>query len=108
MTFQNKYRLGKNGQKRADAGAASSPPPSVRYNLNMSYVYILRNIAKRSLYIGYTKDLRRRFAEHSQTKVVELIYYESYNNDKLARERERKLKHYGSAWRGLKRRLGLA
>ena len=80
----------------------------MRYNRSMSYVYILRVIAKNSLYIGYTKDLRRRFSEHSQTEDVELLYYESYNNDKLARQRERKLKQYGSAWRGLKKRLRLA
>lgn len=35
----------------------------------------------------------------------ELVYYEAYNSEKLARTHERRLKYYGSAWRGLKRRI---
>ena len=77
----------------------------------MYYVYILKrlNHAKHQYYIGYTNDLKRRLKEHQDSgKKVELIYYEAYQTEKLARTRERKLKHYGSAWRGLKNRLKLA
>lgn len=78
------------------------------YNVIMYYVYILKNHTRKSLYIGYTKDLHRRFSEHKERCDVELIYYEAYSSDKEARTREKKLKHYGSAWRGLKKRIGLA
>ncbi len=36
-----------------------------------------------------------------------LIYCECYNDEKLAKIRERKLKQYGSAYHGLKKRLSL-
>ncbi len=71
----------------------------------MYYVYILKNKDNASLYIGYTKDLKQRLRQHQSTKNVELIYYEAYTSEKDAKEREKKLKHYGSAWRGLKQRL---
>ena len=76
----------------------------------MFYVYILKinNNANHQYYIGYTADLKRRLAEHQQHKNAELIYYEAYKSENLARERERKLKYHGSAWRGLKQRLNLA
>jgi len=52
------------------------------------YVYILRSKADGKLYIGKTKDLRRRLNEHITGHVtstkgrlpVELIYYEAYTN----------------------------
>ena len=77
----------------------------------MYYVYLIKikNRASHSYYIGYTSDLKKRFAEHQESKgKIELIYYEAYQTEKLARTRERKLKHFGSAWRGLKQRLSLA
>jgi putative endonuclease len=72
----------------------------------MYYVYILREIEKQSLYIGYTNNLERRVEQHRSSENVDLIYYESFLSENDARERERKLKLYGSAWRGLKQRLG--
>lgn len=77
----------------------------------MHYVYILKllNHAKHSYYIGFSNDLQRRLKEHQdRNEKVELVYYEAYQTEALARTRERKLKHYGSAWRGLKKRLNLA
>ena len=70
----------------------------------MHYVYILKRKNNR-YYIGYTKDLRRRIAEHSKRYNCKLIFYEAYCSEAIARDRERKLKHYGSAWRALKSRL---
>lgn len=70
----------------------------------MHYVYVLR-LGISEWYIGYTKDLKRRFQEHQNKYTGELIYYESYQSEKLARDRERKLKYYGSAWRALKKRI---
>ena len=72
----------------------------------MHYVYVLE-LESGELYIGYTSDLKRRLTEHNKTKGhCQLLYYESYLHDKTARDRERKLKHYGSAWRSLKKRIG--
>jgi len=72
----------------------------------MHYVYILRD-KKGVPYIGYTNNLQRRFLEHQKEdkNIWTLIYYEAYILEKLAREREKKLKYYGSAWRALKKRL---
>ncbi|OHA83024.1 MAG: hypothetical protein A2937_02355 [Candidatus Yonathbacteria bacterium RIFCSPLOWO2_01_FULL_47_33b] len=69
----------------------------------MYYTYILERDKK--LYIGYTNDLARRFEQHSREYKCTLIYYEAYSSEKLAREREQKLKQYGSAWNGLKKRV---
>ena len=73
----------------------------------MYYVYILRNKKNKELYIGYTSNLKRRLHEHNKENDFNLVYYEAYLLEKNARNRERKLKYYGSAWRGLKKRLGI-
>ena len=46
--------------------------------------------------------------QHSLVKGIELTYYEAYNHEEEARQREWKLKMYGSAWRGLKQRLNIS
>ena len=74
----------------------------------MYYVYILRNEVAERKYIGYTNNLERRLKQHKSTGNVELIYYEAYQYEKEARDREKRLKMYGSAWRGLKQRLELS
>lgn len=72
----------------------------------MHYVYVLTNRYNK-YYIGYTDDIERRFRQHqNEDGSYVLIYYEAYQFSKLARDRERRLKYYGSAWRGLKKRLG--
>jgi len=77
----------------------------------MYYVYIIQRLdyAKYKYYIGYTNNLKRRFKEHQEKYGnIKLIYYEAFESENLARTRERKLKQYGSAWRGLKQRLNIA
>jgi len=74
----------------------------------MFYVYLIRRYTKRSFYVGFTTDLKSRILQHREKYPTELIYYEAYCEEKLARRREIKLKLYGSAWRGLKKRLSLA
>ena len=71
----------------------------------MYYVYVIKREDKP--YIGYTKDLKRRFTEHSKSYPCEMIYYEAYMSEELARSRELQLKDYGSSWASLKKRLGL-
>ncbi len=71
----------------------------------MYYVYILQ-IENNKLYIGFTNNLKSRIQQHKKRKQCKLIFYEAYLSGKCARDRERKLKYYGSAWRGLKKRIG--
>jgi len=71
----------------------------------MYYVYILKLEKNNKFYIGYTKDLTQRIKQHKAKNKLNLVYYEAYLAEKLARSRERKLKYYGSAWRALKKRI---
>ncbi len=80
----------------------------------MWYVYVLRNQNKK-LYIGYSADLKSRFANHAKGTVRAtrharpwtLIYYEAYQSELPARTREVKLKQRGRAWQELKKRIGI-
>ncbi|MFH1252977.1 MAG: GIY-YIG nuclease family protein [Candidatus Uhrbacteria bacterium] len=79
----------------------------------MYYVYILKSLKNLSLYIGYTKDLKRRFFEHNSgqstyTKAFcpwVLIYYEAYKSLEDAKRREKALKYFGKAYGQLKGRI---
>ncbi len=73
-------------------------PPS------MHYVYVLKR-KNNEFYIGFTNDLVRRINEHKKEFPCTLLYYEAYRSEKEAKDRERRLKYYGSAWRGLKKRI---
>lgn len=72
----------------------------------MHYVYVLEN-KYGEYYIGYTNNVERRLDEHQKQEdpTYKIIYYEAYNDEKCARNREKKLKYYGSAWRALKKRI---
>ena len=80
----------------------------------MFYVYLLCD-ANGKKYIGYSSDLRRRIAEHNHKKVYttkrmqcpKLIYYEAYPTEEAAKEREKKLKQFGSSYTGLIKRIEL-
>lgn len=64
------------------------------------YVYILQSHKDKSLYIGYTADLKKRFKEHNDGKSsatkpfrpYSLIYYEAFLNRIDAKNREEYLK----------------
>ena len=72
----------------------------------MSYVYVLVNKRTKRFYSGFSRNLRRRLREHkSRDADWQLAYYEAYASDAEARQRERELKKYGSAWGHLKRRI---
>jgi putative endonuclease len=68
--------------------------------MSMYYVYVLRSITDDGLYIGYSANLRKRFAQHVQGSAFatsyrgpwKLIYYEAYVNQEDALGRERYLK----------------
>lgn len=66
----------------------------------MFYMYVLRNLKDKKLYIGFTSDLRKRFSDHnkdsnSSTKYrrpFELLYYEAHMSEQDARRREKYFK----------------
>ena len=78
----------------------------------MFYVYILRSKKDNNLYVGFSADLRKRFVEHNKGKVnatknrlpLELIYYEAFKDELMARRQELFYKT-GQGRRVLKKRL---
>ena len=79
----------------------------------MFYVYVIKSKKDRTLYIGLTQDLRKRFSEHNQGlsnytkshRPFALIYYEAYKSERDARMRERKLKQFKNSYTELKKRI---
>jgi len=79
----------------------------------MFYVYLLKSLKDNSLYIGYTKDLKRRITQHNKgrnqytkTKLpYKLIYYEAYKRQEDAITREKRLKNFAGAYMQLKKRI---
>ena len=79
----------------------------------MHYVYLLKSNKSKWLYIGMTKNLKKRMAEHcagtSYTTrkylPVELVYYEAYKSETDAKSREKRLKQYGNVIGLLKKRI---
>jgi len=78
----------------------------------MFFVYILESLKNKKLYIGYTRNLKKRLAEHNSGKSkatkphrpYKMIYHEAFLNKKDAKKREVYLK---SGWgkRTIKRPL---
>ncbi len=79
----------------------------------MYYVYLLKSKKNGSLYIGYTKNIKKRLKEHnsgvvgytSKHKPWKLIYYESFLSLEDAKKREKSLKYFGKAYSQLKNRI---
>ncbi len=72
----------------------------------MNYTYVLLNLRTSRLYIGFSRNLKQRVASHQKRDPAwTLAYYEAYASDADARQRERDLKQYGSAWGHLKKRI---
>ena len=77
-------------------------------------LYVLKSLVKeKKYYIGYSANLQRRVREHNSksnpsTKYGvpwRVCYYEAYESEELAREREVTLKKRGSVWQGIRGRL---
>lgn len=89
-----------------------TPPLGSPIIFSMHFVYILR-LSNNQLYIGFTKDLKKRLKEHESGKVfstkkylpLELIYYECYSAFLDAKNRESKIKQFGSTYSQLKKRI---
>jgi putative endonuclease len=75
----------------------------------MYYVYILSNPSNTTLYTGVTNNLTKRTWEHkskiyllsftSKYKTFKLVYYEAYNDIKIAIQREKQLKRWKRKWK---------
>ena len=72
------------------------------------FVYILASRRNGTLYVGVTNDLLRRTFEHRDETlkgftqrygVGMLVYYESYDDVRLALQRERNIKHWSRKWK---------
>jgi putative endonuclease len=76
-------------------------------------MYVLKSKKDQSLYIGYTKDLERRLAEHNRgfciatinLRPFHLAYYEAYSSETDARIREGRLKKFKNSYKELKKRI---
>ena len=72
------------------------------------YVYILASKRNGTLYIGHTNDLPSRIFEHrsgaidgftKSYQVNRLVHYETYDDVRLAQQRERNLKKWLRVWK---------
>lgn len=72
------------------------------------FIYILTNKYNNVLYLGVTRDLQRRVAEHklqinkgfsAKYKTEKLVYYETYNRLDIAIQREKQLKKWRREWK---------
>ncbi|MFH1315189.1 MAG: GIY-YIG nuclease family protein [Candidatus Uhrbacteria bacterium] len=79
-------------------------PSSTISNFKKYYfVYVLESMRDAKRYVGFTVDLRRRFEEHCQGRVIStyhrrplrLIYFEACLSENDARRREKYLKTSG-------------
>ncbi len=74
----------------------------------MFHVYILASRRHGTIYIGVTKDLPKRLAQHRagrgsvfvrDYKVFRLVYAESFERPDEAIAREKQLKHWNRDWK---------
>jgi putative endonuclease len=72
------------------------------------YCYILSNKNRSVLYIGYTNNLQRRLKQHKagtatlftkKYSVHDLIYFEIFEEMKIAKSREKQLKNRHKDWK---------
>ena len=72
------------------------------------HIYILANKYNNVLYLGVTRDLRRRIAEHklhinagfsAKYNTEKLVYYEWYDRLDVAIQREKQLKRWRREWK---------
>ncbi len=73
-----------------------------------AYVYILASRRNGTLYVGVTRDLRRRLAEHQRGDVQgftarygvnRLVWFEEHDLVMSAVQREKNIKHYSRRWK---------
>ena len=71
-------------------------------------IYILSNKPNGILYVGVTNDLVRRIYQHREGvvkgftkryRLKRLVYYEQYDDIRIAIQREKTMKHWPRAWK---------
>lgn len=77
----------------------------------MHFVYILKSLKDKGFYVGCTSNLDKRLSVHNSGKTkslksrrpLEIIYFERYNDQKTAYDREKQIKDYrgGEAFKKL-------
>ncbi len=76
--------------------------------MQQHYIYILASKRNGTLYIGVTKDLKRRVWEHKNKQVEGftekygvdlLVHYEIYDDYWIAANREKNMKDWKRAWK---------
>ena len=75
-------------------------------------MYIIKSFKTDEIYIGYSSNLKKRLLAHNENRNAStrnrswrLVYYEAYLDEHDARDREKKLKHYGKSLAMLKKRI---
>lgn len=73
------------------------------------YVYIITNKKEGVLYIGFTKELKRRIYQHknkvhptafsARYNLDKLIYFEEYKTGSEAKLREKQMKKWNRDWK---------
>ena len=72
------------------------------------WIYIMTNRPNGTLYVGVTDDIARRAWEHraglvegfaSRYGLKRLVFAERYDDMRIARQRERNMKHWPRAWK---------
>jgi len=79
----------------------------------MWWIYLIQSKRDKSIYIGLTKNIKRRLREHNSGQTFstrkkrpwELIYCEIYKSSKDAERREKALKLHARALAQLKKRI---
>lgn len=73
------------------------------------YIYLITNKPKGVLYIGLTRDLKRRIYQHknkvhpttfsARYNLNKLVYFEVFETEEEARLRERRMKKWNRDWK---------
>lgn len=107
---QRRYSLYVFANKRITSLLTLTTPITELGQVHMkeSYVYILASKYNGTLYIGLTTDLIKRIWEHknkfvpgftNKYNVTMLVYYEIFNDIRLAAAREKRLKEWKRQWK---------
>lgn len=76
--------------------------------MKKSYVYIVSNKNRTTLYIGVTSDLKNRISDHFEGKgseftkrynLTDLLYFEEFDDIRDAIAREKQLKNWRREWK---------
>ena len=78
------------------------------YVMAAYYVYFIASRPGGALYVGITNDLVRRVYEHrskvikghtERYNIAKLVYFEVYDDVRLALQREKNIKHWPRVWK---------